>query len=75
MTKAEVLLNDEAQATIMLPLTALQPNDYNPNHMADERFAELVEEVRHLGCLPKPVVARPNGDGRYIIVDGEHGWV
>ena len=74
MSKTEVLLSDEAQATIMLPLTALQPNDYNPNHMTDERFAELVEEVRHLGRLPKPVVARPNGDGQYVIVDGEHGW-
>ena len=63
-----------ATATTALPIEALQPNDYNPNQMADERFAELVEEVRHLGRLPKPVVARPNGDGQYIIVDGEHGW-
>ena len=58
-----------AVATTTLPLKALQPNDYNPNQMADERFAELVEEVRHLGRLPKPVVARPNGDGQYVIVD------
>ncbi len=63
-----------AMATTTLPLAALQPNDYNPNSMSDERFAELVEEIRHLGRLPKPVVARPNGDGQYIIVDGEHGW-
>ncbi len=63
-----------ATATTALPIEALQPNDYNPNRMADERFAELVEEVRHLGRLPKPVVARPNGDDQYIIVDGEHGW-
>ena len=40
-----------AMATTMLPLAALQPNDYNPNQMADEQFAELVEEVRHLGRL------------------------
>ena len=61
-------------ATATLKISALQPNDYNPNQMADERFAELVEEVRRLGRLPKPVVARPNGDGQYVIVDGEHGW-
>ena len=63
-----------APAPTTLPIEALQPNDYNPNHMDDERFAELVEEVRHLGRLPKPVVARLNGDDQYVIVDGEHGW-
>jgi ParB-like chromosome segregation protein Spo0J len=26
----------------------LRPNDYNPNRMTEEEFAELVEEVRHL---------------------------
>ena len=56
-----------------LPVSALEPNDYNPNHMSDDRFHELVEEVRHLGRLPKPIIVRPNGNG-YIIVDGEHGW-
>ena len=70
MTSAQ----NTATATTTLPLSALQPNDYNPNHMTDERFAELVEEIRHLGRLPKPVVARPNSDDQYVIVDGEHGW-
>jgi ParB/RepB/Spo0J family partition protein len=53
----------------------LKPNDYNPNRMTAEEFAELVEEVRHLGRLPKPVIVR-NGyaSGEYVIVDGEHGW-
>ena len=32
-------------AATALPLAALQPNDYNPNQMTDERFAELVEEA------------------------------
>ncbi len=63
-----------AAATVaFLPTERLSANDYNPNHMSDEAFAELVAEVRHLGRLPKPVVVRPNGDG-YMIVDGEHGW-
>jgi ParB/RepB/Spo0J family partition protein len=57
----------------MLPVEQLRPNDYNPNRMTDEEFAELVAEVRHLGRLPKPVVVRPARDG-YVIVDGEHGW-
>ena len=33
-----------ATATTTLPLSALQPNDYNPNQMADERFAEQLEK-------------------------------
>jgi len=56
-----------------LPTGQLQPNSYNPNRMAKAEFAELVEEVRHLGRLPKPVIVRPSEDG-YQIVDGEHGW-
>jgi ParB/RepB/Spo0J family partition protein len=61
-----------------LPTEALYPNDYNPNRMTDEEYAELLEEVRYLGRLPKPVVVR-NGYageaiGAYLIVDGEHGW-
>lgn len=65
---------DRAQrAVALLPTNRLQPNDYNPNRMTADEFAELVEEVRHLGRLPKPVVVRPVEDG-YLIVDGEHGW-
>jgi ParB/RepB/Spo0J family partition protein len=63
--------------TATLPTEVLKPNGWNPNRMTDEEFAELVEEIRHLGRLPKPVVVR-NGyagkAGEYHIVDGEHGW-
>lgn len=56
-----------------LPVDKLFANDYNPNRMTAEAFAELAVEIRHLGRLPKPVVVRPNGSG-YLIVDGDHGW-
>lgn len=56
-----------------LQITAVKPNDYNPNQMGPDKFAELVEEVRHLGRLPKPIVVKANGEG-YTIIDGEHGW-
>ena len=53
-------------ATIeFLPTERLSPNNFNPNHMSDEAFAELVAEVRHLGRLPKPVVVRPKGVHQY----------
>jgi ParB/RepB/Spo0J family partition protein len=56
-----------------LRIDQIQPNDYNPNQMSPEAFAELVAEVRHLGRLPKPVVVRGQA-APYTIVDGEHGW-
>ncbi|MHC4402228.1 MAG: ParB/RepB/Spo0J family partition protein [Planctomycetota bacterium] len=59
--------------TITIPVDRVRPNNYNPNRMTEEEFAELVAEVRHLGRLPKPVVVRPDGDD-FQIVDGEHGW-
>jgi ParB/RepB/Spo0J family partition protein len=69
----------EGVRTTTLRTEDLKPNDYNPNRMTEEEFAELVEEVRHLGRVPKPVVVRNRyaGDvsaGEYQIVDGEHGW-
>ena len=67
------VIEQTEQTTAMILTALLRPNDYNPNVMTDDEFGELVAEVRHLGRLPKPVVARPNGDG-YVIVDGEHGW-
>ena len=57
-----------------LPIGKICPNDYNPNRMTDEEFAELVVEVRHLGRLPKPVVVRPGANGAHVIVDGEQSW-
>jgi hypothetical protein len=63
-----------APATIRNVLVSdMRPNEYNPNVMDDDCFAELVAEIRHLQRLPKPVVVRADGDS-YVIVDGEHGW-
>jgi ParB/RepB/Spo0J family partition protein len=78
MTETENRASEAAEDVRQLPTESLHPNDYNPNRMTDEEFAELLEEVRFLGRLPKPVVVR-NGyacskAGSYLIVDGEHGW-
>ncbi len=56
-----------------MKLTDIKPNDWNPNHMTDEEFAEYVAEVKHLGKPPKPLVLRQNHAG-YEIVDGEHAY-
>ncbi len=72
--ESEAIMQDGAAVEVrQLPTDRLRPNDYNPNRMTKAEFAELVEEVRHLGRLPKPVIVRPTEDG-YTVVDGEHGW-
>lgn len=61
------------EALVELPVESIKPNAYNPNTMDTEEFAELVDEVRHLGRLPKPIVVNKGATG-WVIVDGEHGW-
>ena len=58
----------------MVPVEDIIPNDYNPNRMSAEAFAEYKAEVKRLGRLPKPAVVRPEGD-KYRLIDGEHGWL
>src|SRR5215204_2424196 len=79
MTETENRASEAAEDVRRLPTESLHSNNYNPNRMTDDEFAELVEEVRHLGRLPKPVVVRNGYAGKgeaagYLIVDGEHGW-
>jgi ParB-like chromosome segregation protein Spo0J len=57
---------------VMLPVTQLQPNPWNPNTMTDEQERELQEEVRRLGRIPKPVTVRQLSENSFQIVDGEH---
>ncbi len=72
--ESEVTMRDAPAVEVRkLPTDRLRPNNYNPNRMTGVEFAELVEEVRHLGRLPKPVIVRPT-EGGYTVVDGEHGW-
>ena len=57
-----------------IPVGDLAPNGYNPNHMSDKEFAEYLAEVKHHGHLSKPIVVRRLNDGKFEIIDGEHGW-
>jgi hypothetical protein len=64
---------ESVQGTIkiqLIPCAQIDANDYNPNVLTEEEFAELLAEVKHLGRLPKPVVVRRQGD-RLVVVDGE----
>jgi ParB/RepB/Spo0J family partition protein len=70
---AELLAIEKKIETIQVSIEDLKANDYNPNVLTEEQFRELVEEVKHLGRVPKPLVVRANGQG-FEIVDGEHNW-
>jgi ParB/RepB/Spo0J family partition protein len=61
-------------AVEMIATTKITPNDYNPNELTEEEFKEYLAEAKRLGRLPKPIFVRPNRDGGYESVDGEHGW-
>lgn len=54
-------------------LNNIKPNEFNPNEMTDAEFLELVQEVKHLGKPPKPIVLRNKGEF-FEIVDGEHSY-
>jgi ParB family chromosome partitioning protein len=52
----------------------LEPAPWNPNELTPAEFVALVREVAGRGDTLKPVVVRANGNGRFMIVDGEHTW-
>ena len=63
--------------TTQISTEYIQSNDYNSNIMTEDGFQELINEVRKLGRVPKPIVIRRDtkNNGKYIIIDGEHNWL
>lgn len=62
-----------------VPLTALIPDDKNPNQMPEAVYRQLVENIKNpkIG-FAQPILVRPEMDangqetGRFFIVDGHH---
>jgi hypothetical protein len=74
MSMAEIDTNNLNGTNIrLIPVSEIRENTYNPNEMDGDNFHELVEEIRHLGRVAKPIVVRPVSDG-YEIVDGAHNY-
>ncbi len=65
---------EQRATSLVISTERLRPNAYNPNAMTPDEFGELVAEVRHLGRLPKPIVARPDGDGYGNYSPCRYGW-
>ncbi|WBA17915.1 MULTISPECIES: ParB/RepB/Spo0J family partition protein [Salinivibrio] len=63
--------NSELQ---QLPVTALDPGQYQPRQdMAEEALEELTESIRSQGII-QPLVVRQVAAGRYEIIAGERRW-
>ncbi|KKA44573.1 MULTISPECIES: ParB/RepB/Spo0J family partition protein [Salinivibrio] len=63
--------NSELQ---QLPVTALEPGQYQPRQdMAEEALEELTESIRAQGII-QPLVVRQVAAGRYEIIAGERRW-
>jgi len=58
---------------VSIPISDIDPNEYNPNRQSEEVYAALVKETRRLGRNPAPITVRPKG-GRYEIVNGAHNY-
>ena len=65
---------DEGTVLRELPLTAIEPNRYQPRDTFDEEgLVSLTASIRELGVL-QPVLVRPLGDDRYELIAGERRW-
>lgn len=53
-----------------IKISKIKPNSYNPNKMTEEKYKELIEEIKYLGRIPKPLIL----DTDYTIIDGEHTY-
>jgi ParB family chromosome partitioning protein len=57
-----------------IPVTAIQPNRYQPRRNFDEAaMSELADSIHEVGLL-QPVLVRADGEGGYELIAGERRW-
>lgn len=60
---------------VYVSVDRLVPSSLNPNRMTKEEYEGLKGSIRYAGFLESnPILTRPNGDGTFEIVSGEHRW-
>lgn len=62
---------------LLLSISDVSPNDYNPKTCNDERLVALAASIKQTGWVPSelPLVWEdPHGVTRYTIINGEHRW-
>lgn len=63
------------EEAVMIPVNDLEPNDWNPYKMSRPKFDRLVKEIQDEGFDGAiQVVAHPEKEGKYRIVNGEKRW-
>lgn len=68
------VVQDQGSALRDLPLSAIEPNRYQPRDTFDEEgLVALTASVRELGVL-QPILVRPLDDDRYELIAGERRW-
>ncbi|MEZ5236375.1 MAG: ParB/RepB/Spo0J family partition protein [Acidimicrobiales bacterium] len=68
------LVNSEQDQFRELPLSAIEPNRYQPREHFDEAaLLALSDSIRELGVL-QPVLVRPGEGDRFELIAGERRW-
>jgi ParB family chromosome partitioning protein len=68
------VVSDRTSALAEVAVSAIAPNPHQPRtHFDEELLASLAASIRELGVL-QPVLVRPGGEGRYILIAGERRW-
>ena len=57
-----------------VPIEKVQPNDYNPNTVAEVELALLLQSIEHDGYTQPVVTVYDAEQDKYIIVDGFHRY-
>lgn len=67
-------LFDDQERIQKVAVGALSPNPHQPRStFDDEALAQLADSIKQYGIL-QPLVATPNGLGKYVIIAGERRW-
>ena len=56
----------------IIPIDRIEPNPEQPRHEFGD-LTELTESIREKGVL-EPLLVKPTGNGRYMIIAGERRW-
>jgi ParB/RepB/Spo0J family partition protein len=60
---------------MLIPRDAIHENRWNPNAFDPENYLKLVESIRQHGIMePLKVMADPEREGDFLLVDGYHRW-
>jgi ParB-like chromosome segregation protein Spo0J len=73
MKKTAITKDQPVSQIEWVPRGTLTPNDYNPNKQPPPEHRLLKVSILEDGWT-QPIVVFDNGDGKLIIVDGEHRW-